>query len=130
MPLEQKRKADLGNGFYQNPIFNFDKPDITVLRDGTDYYLTGSHSTFPSLPIYHSRDLVNWELLYLSLIHISRGMGMIAAALAVGIAGIGGGIAVAASAPAAIGATSEAVSYTHLPTFPVAFQQFKSGGRL
>ena len=32
---------------------------------------------------------------------------MIAAALAVGIAGVGGGIAVAASAPAAIGATSE-----------------------
>ena len=37
----------------------------------------------------------------------AKGLGMIAAALAVGIAGIGGGIAVAASAPAAIGATSE-----------------------
>ena len=32
---------------------------------------------------------------------------MIAAALSVGIAGVGGGIAVAAAAPAAIGATSE-----------------------
>lgn len=36
-----------------------------------------------------------------------KGLGLIAAALAVGIAGIGGGIAVAAAAPAAIGATSE-----------------------
>ena len=37
----------------------------------------------------------------------SKGMGLIAAALVTGLAGIGGGIAVAASAPAAIGATSE-----------------------
>ena len=36
-----------------------------------------------------------------------NGLGLIAAALAVGIAGIGGGIAVASAAPAAIGATSE-----------------------
>lgn len=38
---------------------------------------------------------------------LTAGLGMIAAALAVGIAGIGGGIAVAGAAPAAIGATSE-----------------------
>lgn len=37
----------------------------------------------------------------------SRGMEMMAAALATGLSCIGGGIAVAASAPAAIGATSE-----------------------
>ncbi|MDF2631665.1 MAG: hypothetical protein K0Q85_261 [Caproiciproducens sp.] len=37
----------------------------------------------------------------------SKGLGFLAAALAVGIAGIGGGIAVAAASPAAIGATSE-----------------------
>ena len=37
----------------------------------------------------------------------SKAWGYIAAALAVGLSGIGGGIAVAASAPAAIGATSE-----------------------
>lgn len=37
----------------------------------------------------------------------TKGIGLIAAALATGLAGIGGGIAVAASAPAAIGATSE-----------------------
>ncbi len=37
----------------------------------------------------------------------SKGLGLIAAALCTGLGGIGGGIAVAASAPAAIGATSE-----------------------
>ena len=37
----------------------------------------------------------------------SNGITMLAAALATGLAGIGGGVAVAAAAPAAIGATSE-----------------------
>ena len=37
----------------------------------------------------------------------STGMGLLAAGLVTGLSGIGGGIAVAASAPAAIGATSE-----------------------
>lgn len=37
----------------------------------------------------------------------TKGIGMLGAALATGISGIGGGIAVAAGAPAAIGATSE-----------------------
>ena len=36
-----------------------------------------------------------------------NGLGLIAAALAIGLAGIGGGLAVAAGAPAAIGATAE-----------------------
>ncbi|MBQ6570576.1 MAG: hypothetical protein IJL87_10030 [Clostridia bacterium] len=39
--------------------------------------------------------------------NINQGIAFIASALAVGLAGIGGGIAVAAGAPAAIGATSE-----------------------
>ena len=38
---------------------------------------------------------------------IAEGLKYIGAALAVGLAGIGGGIAVAAGAPAAIGATAE-----------------------
>lgn len=38
---------------------------------------------------------------------LSTGLGLIAAALVTGISGIGGGIAVAAAAPAAIAATSE-----------------------
>lgn len=38
---------------------------------------------------------------------LSKGLGLIAAALVTGISGVGGGIAVAAGAPAAIAATSE-----------------------
>ena len=38
---------------------------------------------------------------------MSKGMGLLAAGLVTGLAGIGGGIAVAAGAPAAIAATSE-----------------------
>ena len=52
---------------YFNPVIEFDKPDVTVLREGEDYFLTGSHSTFPSLPIYHSKDLVHWNLLYFAI---------------------------------------------------------------
>ena len=37
----------------------------------------------------------------------SKGLGLLAAGLVTGLAGIGGGIAVAAGAPAAIAATSE-----------------------
>ncbi len=56
------RSADLGNGYYINPILGGDYPDPSVLRVGHDYYMT--HSVFnygPGLLIWHSRDLVNWE---------------------------------------------------------------------
>ena len=37
-------------------------PDPSICRDGDDYYLvTSSFSLHPGLPIYHSRDLRNWE---------------------------------------------------------------------
>ncbi|WP_179562996.1 family 43 glycosylhydrolase [Sphingomonas sp. R3G8C] len=60
--IEGQRKADLGNGFYLNPILSGDYPDPSVLKDGDDYYMT--HSSFdgaPGLLIWHSRDLVNWR---------------------------------------------------------------------
>ncbi|MFB3854843.1 MAG: family 43 glycosylhydrolase [Vicinamibacterales bacterium] len=59
---EGQRKADLGNGFYLNPIMAGDHPDPTVLKDGEDYYMTfSSFDAYPGLVIWHSRDLVNWE---------------------------------------------------------------------
>jgi beta-xylosidase len=59
---EGQRKADLGNGFYLNPIMPGDHPDPSVLEDGDDYYLTfSSFDAYPGLVIWHSRDLVNWE---------------------------------------------------------------------
>lgn len=60
--FEGQRKADLGNGYYLNPIMAGDHPDPTVLKDGDDYYMTfSSFEAYPALTIWHSRDLVNWE---------------------------------------------------------------------
>lgn len=58
---EGQRKADLGNGYYRNPVMAGDHPDPTILRDGDRWYMT--HSSFdaaPGLMIWQSVDLVNW----------------------------------------------------------------------
>lgn len=58
---EGQRKADLGNGTYRNPIVPGDRPDPTLLKDGSDYYLTfSSFTSYPGVVIWHSTDLVNW----------------------------------------------------------------------
>ena len=60
--IEGQRKADLGNGFYRNPIVPGDHPDPTVLKDGEDYYMTfSSFLSYPGVVIWHSKDLVNWS---------------------------------------------------------------------
>ena len=60
--VEGQRKADLGDGRYFNPIIPGDHPDPTILRDGTDYYMTfSSFLAYPGIVIWHSRDLVNWR---------------------------------------------------------------------
>ncbi len=60
--IENQRQADLGNGTYLNPVLAGDHPDPSVLKDGDDYYLTlSSFDAYPGLPIWHSRDLVNWQ---------------------------------------------------------------------
>lgn len=47
---------------YENPILRGFHPDPSICRVGGDYYLVvSSFEYFPGLPIYHSRDLVNWE---------------------------------------------------------------------
>ncbi len=54
---------DLGDGTYQNPIIHADYSDPDAIRVGDDYWMTSSSfSHVPGLPILHSRDLVNWEL--------------------------------------------------------------------
>lgn len=49
-------------GRYRNPVVPGFSPDPSVVRVGEDFYLvTSTFSWFPGLPIYHSRDLVNWR---------------------------------------------------------------------
>src|SRR5690348_1518396 len=48
-------------GEYLNPIIAGFHPDPSFVRVGEDYYLVNSaFNYFPSLPIWHSKDLVNW----------------------------------------------------------------------
>ena len=47
---------------YRNPIIPGYHPDPSCVRVGADYYLVNSSfQYFPGVPIFHSRDLVNWE---------------------------------------------------------------------
>src|SRR5579863_3848150 len=56
--------ADNGDGTYRNPILYADYSDPDVIRVGKDFYMTASSfDAVPGLPVLHSRDLVNWELI-------------------------------------------------------------------
>lgn len=56
--------SDNGDGTYNNPILHADYSDPDVVRVGEDYYMTASSfSCVPGLPLLHSKDLVNWELI-------------------------------------------------------------------
>jgi xylan 1,4-beta-xylosidase len=47
-----------------NPILPGFNPDPSICRVGEDYYLvTSTFEYFPGVPIYHSKDLVNWKLI-------------------------------------------------------------------
>ncbi len=51
-------------GHYRNPILAGYYPDPSICRVGDDYYLiNSSFAHFPGIPIFHSRDLVNWTQL-------------------------------------------------------------------
>lgn len=47
---------------FMNPIITGFHPDPSVCRVGNDYYLANSSfEYFPGIPIYHSKDLINWK---------------------------------------------------------------------
>lgn len=64
---QYKSKAwcpDNGDGTYTNPVINADYSDPDVIAVGEDYYLTASSfQCIPGLPILHSKDLVNWQII-------------------------------------------------------------------
>lgn len=48
---------------YANPVLPGMNPDPSICRAGSDYYVvTSSFIQYPGLPVYHSEDLVHWEL--------------------------------------------------------------------
>ena len=50
------------SGTFDNPILPGMHPDPSVCRVGDDFYLvTSSFEYFPGVPLFHSRDLVNWR---------------------------------------------------------------------
>lgn len=64
--------ADKGDGTYKNPIIHADYSDPDAIRVGNDYYMVSSSFNFvPGLPILHSKDLVNWELVGHALQNLS-----------------------------------------------------------
>ncbi len=56
--------SDQGDGTYKNPVLFADYSDPDVVRVGNDFYLTASSfNCVPTLPILHSKDLVNWKII-------------------------------------------------------------------
>ena len=52
----------LPEGHFRNPILAGFYPDPSICRAGDDYYLVNSSFVyFPGIPLFHSRDLVNWK---------------------------------------------------------------------
>jgi beta-xylosidase len=51
------------DGTFVNPVIHADYSDPDAVRVGADYFMvSSSFNAVPGLPILHSRDLVNWEL--------------------------------------------------------------------
>ena len=49
---------------YKNPVIRGYHPDPSICRVGKDFYMvTSTFEFFPGVPIFHSKNLVNWELI-------------------------------------------------------------------
>ncbi len=56
-----QERVTVGPGEYRNPILSGYYPDPSITRVGDDYYIVlSSFAHFPGLPIFRSKDLVNW----------------------------------------------------------------------
>src|SRR6478609_2262653 len=55
------KKNPLKAGEFYNPILQGCYPDPAITRKGDDFYMVcSSFAMFPGVPIFHSKDLVNW----------------------------------------------------------------------
>ncbi|HLP16096.1 MAG TPA: family 43 glycosylhydrolase [Bacteroidota bacterium] len=58
---------------FRNPILTGMNPDPSICRVGDDYYLiTSTFEYFPGIPIYQSKDLVNWKMIGYALSRASN----------------------------------------------------------
>ena len=56
--------ADNGDGTYINPILYADYSDPDAIRVGEDYLMiASSFCNVPGIPVLHSKDLVNWQVI-------------------------------------------------------------------
>lgn len=52
----------ISGDFYTNPVLGGDYPDPSVIRVGSDFYMThSSFNYYPGLLVWHSTDLIHWE---------------------------------------------------------------------
>jgi alpha-N-arabinofuranosidase len=57
-----KSSAQSDSFGFTNPVIPGFNPDPSVCRVGDDFYLvTSTFEYFPGVPIYHSKDMVNWK---------------------------------------------------------------------
>jgi len=62
--LSNQPEKEISSHFLNNPILPGFHPDPSICRVNDDYYMvTSSFTWYPGLPIYHSKDLVNWQLI-------------------------------------------------------------------
>lgn len=55
------KKYPLKAGEFYNPVLQGCYPDPAITRKGDDFYMVcSSFAMFPGVPIFHSKDLVNW----------------------------------------------------------------------
>ncbi len=69
----------------QNPILSGFYPDPSICRVGEDYYMVcSSFEMYPGIPVFHSRDLVNWHQIGYAL-NMNNGFHVSAMYLLVGL---------------------------------------------
>ena len=81
------QKPQTTPNYFSNPVIAGMNPDPSVCRVKDDFYLvTSTFTWFPGVPIYHSKDLINWELIGYALsgkkqLNLDKGSGIYAATI-------------------------------------------------
>ena len=64
IPAQASWTSDNGNGTFSNPLFYEDFPDPSIIRVNEDFYMTSTtNHGMPGIPIFHSKDLINWTFI-------------------------------------------------------------------